>query len=555
MEMSYDDYKYVPGLKSYNQYIADYIEIVEQEKIRTCIWQKLLIKLVKKTFATEDLRIDNDQVEKYFSYQKYFPFQLIEWEKFCFVLHNCVFKINGLPRWPDLFIFGGRGLGKNGYISYEDFCLLTPTNGIRNYHIDICANSEDQARTSFEEIYDILEKSEHSKKLKRFFNWTKEEIVNIKTNSKLRARTNNPRGKDSLRTGKVDFDEIHEYENWKNINVFTTGLGKKPHPRRTYASTNGYVRDGVLDSLIEKSEMILKGEMKDNGFLPFICKLDDEKEVEDPKNWEKANPSLPYFPNLMEEILKEYEDYKMNPSINTDFMVKRMNIAKQQNVQAVAKIEDIKMTNREVPDLKKMSCVAGLDLMKRNDFLSASLLFKKDGMYYVISHTWVCKQSADWSRIRAPLQEWEAMNLLTIVDEVEINPRLAVDWLQEMSTIYRIEKVAADSYRYTLIREALESGGFTDVKMLRPSDIMRIATMVESIFLSHSVVWGNNPLLRWATNNTKMVPTVNNNYKFDKIEPKSRKNDPFMSFVHAFAIADEYLFETKELVFMDPITI
>lgn len=555
MEMNYDEYPYVPGLKNYNQYIADYIEIVEKEKVRTCIWQKLLVKLVKKTFATEELNLDSEQVDKYFTYQKYFPFQLFPWQKFCFILHNCVFKSNGLPRWPDLFLFGGRGLGKNGYISYEDFCLLTPTNGIKNYHIDICANSEDQARTSFEEIYDILEKSEHSKKLKRFFTWTKEEIVNIKTNSKLRARTNNPRGKDSLRTGKVDFDEVHEYENWKNINVFTGGLGKKPHPRRTYASTNGYVRDGVLDSLIEKSELILKGEMNDNGFLPFICKLDDEKEVDDPKNWEKANPSLPYFPNLMEEIIKEYEDYKLNPNINTDFMVKRMNIAKQQNVQAVAKIDDIKMTNRKVPDLKGMSCVAGLDLMKRNDFLSVSLLFKKDGIYYVISHTWVCKQSADWPRIRAPLQEWEAMKHLTIVDEVEINPKLAVDWLLEMSTIYSIVKVAADSYRYALIREALENGGFNDVKMLRPSDIMRVAAMIESLFLSHSIIWGDIPLLRWATNNTKMVPTVNNNYKFEKIEPKSRKNDPFMSFVHAYAIADEYLIEPSELVFIDPITI
>lgn len=33
------------------------------------------------------------------------------------------------------------------------------------------------------------------------------------------------------------FNEIHQYEDYKNINVFTTGLGKKKHPRRSYYTT------------------------------------------------------------------------------------------------------------------------------------------------------------------------------------------------------------------------------------------------------------------------------------------------------------------------------
>lgn len=551
--MNYEEYNYVEGCKNYNKYIAEYIEIVEQEKVKTCIEQKLLIKYVKKRFALEDLIIDEERIEKYFSYQKYFSYELFEWEKFLFVLHNCIFKINGSPRWPDLLILGGRGLGKNGYISFEDFCLLTPTNGIRNYHIDICATSEDQAKTSFDEIWDILEHSKYRKKLEKNFYWTKTEIRNRKTNSKLRYRTNNAKGKDSLRTGKVDFDEVHAYENWKNINVFTTGLGKKPHPRKTYATTNGEITDGVLDELLSKGEMILREEIPDNGFLPFICKLDNEDEVNDPSNFVKANPSLPYFQDLMEEVLKEWEDYKLNPSIHTDFMTKRMNIRKTSNVQAVAQIEDIKKTNKEVPDLKGCTCVAGLDLMKRNDFLSASLLFKQRGVYYVISHTWVCKKSADLPRIKPPLKEWEIKGLLTFVDDKEIDPHIAIDWILEQSIIYNIANIAVDSYRYSLVKEALKDGGFSDVKLLRPSDIMRVAPLIESYFISNSIIWGDNPLLRWATNNTKMIPKPNNNFMFDKIEPKSRKNDPFMATVHAFCIADDYLTDDMKIEFMEPI--
>ena len=315
-------------MMTYNKYIQEYLDIIDNEVFPVCKEQKLLSKFIKNIFETENLIIDDEKVEKYFSYQKYFPFDLFPWEKFCFVLHNCVFKENGLPRFPDLFILVGRGSGKNAYLGYEDFCLITPTNGIKNYDIDISANSEDQAKTTFMDIYNILEDPKHTKKMKKHFYWNKEEIINLKTKSRIKFRTNNPKGKDGLRSGKVDFDEIHAYQNWENINVFTTGLGKKDHPRRTYITTNGDVRDGPLDNLLEKAMLILNGEVEDNGFLPFICRLDDEDEVHNPENWAKANPSLPYRPSLMEQMKKEYADYKINPYVNSAFMTKRMNIPK-----------------------------------------------------------------------------------------------------------------------------------------------------------------------------------------------------------------------------------
>ena len=51
MMMNYEEYDYVEGCKNYNHYIAEYIDIVEQEKVKTCIEQKLLIKYVKKRLA------------------------------------------------------------------------------------------------------------------------------------------------------------------------------------------------------------------------------------------------------------------------------------------------------------------------------------------------------------------------------------------------------------------------------------------------------------------------------------------------------------------------
>jgi phage terminase large subunit-like protein len=547
-------------MMTYNKYIQEYLDIIDNEVFAVCKEQKLLARLIKKIFETENLIIDEEKIEKYFSYQKYFPFCLFPWEKFCFVLHNCVFKENGLPRFADLFILVGRGSGKNAYLGFEDFCLITPTHGIKNYDVDISANSEDQAKTTFMDIYNILEDPKNTKKMKKHFYWNKEEIINLKTKSRIKFRTNNPKGKDGLRSGKVDFDEIHAYQNWENINVFTTGLGKKDNPRRTYITTNGDVRDGPLDNLLEKAMLILNGEIEDNGFLPFICRLDDEEEVHDFNNWAKANPSLPYRPSLMEQMKKEYADYKVNPYVNSAFMTKRMNIPKGSKDIEVTSWDNILATNREIPDLSGASCTIGIDYTKVNDFLTVGLLFLKGGNYYWITHSWFCTNSRDKDRIKAPLEEWAEQGLLTIVNDIEVNPEVACEWIQDQLIKYNFLKLGVDNFRLALLSKELKNIGIetTDkeqVKIVRPSDIMKIVPVIDSLFNNQKIVWGDNPLMRWFTNNTKLTDKNLGNFVYDKIEPKSRKTDGFMAFVHAMIAAQDVLEDedNTELFFMPPI--
>lgn len=57
-----------------------------------------------------------------------------------------MYKKNGQLRFPVLLIYVGRGAGKNGFLGFEDFCLLTPVNGIKHYNIDIFAMSENRQK-------------------------------------------------------------------------------------------------------------------------------------------------------------------------------------------------------------------------------------------------------------------------------------------------------------------------------------------------------------------------------------------------------------------------
>ena len=505
------------------KYLDDYTKQVKSGQYRVCKEQIQLVNFIEKVFENEQVYVDNEQVEKYFALQKYFPYELFAWEKFCFILHNCTYSAPGVLRFPDLVCVVGRGAGKNGYLAFEDFALLTPVNGIRNYDIDICATSEEQASTTFNDIYEILENN--STKMQRHFKWNKTEITNIKTNSTIRYRTSNSKTKDGGRPGKVDFDEKHAYENYKLIDVFTTGLGKKAMPRRTTITTMGEVRDGPLDNELAAGLEVLNGDALDNGTLYFICRLDNEKEVYEQENWYKANPSLQYFPNLLREIQKEFEDWKRDKVNNSSFMTKRMNIPKGTEAHPVTSWENIKATNRPLPNLEGKPCVFGIDYTKTTDFLGIGLMFLINGEIVWKPFSWYCSQSADLGRIKFPYVQQPDLQR---VDGAEIPPEIVADWLRNQKEHYNIVGGALDNYRYTLLKEPLMQLGFecdrkgrNNLKLVRPSDKMLVAPLIASDFANRRIVWGDSALMRWY-----------------KIEPKSRKTDGFMAFVAAYTQLD-----------------
>jgi phage terminase large subunit-like protein len=543
--------------KKYSPHIQGFIDAVESGELMASKDVKALIAHVKHCFDTEDIYVDEEQADRYVSLARYFPFeQLFSWQDFVITLHDCTYwRDSGLPRWPDLFCMIGRGAGKDGTIALESVCLASPYNGIHAYDVDICANNEEQALRPVLDIVEAFDSSEKKKLLKKFFIWKKESVESLKTKAQIRGRTNNPKGKDGMRSGIVVFNEIHQYENYKNIDVFTTGLGKHPHPRRSYFTTNGDVREGPLDDLLDTSEGILFGGDADNGLLPFICRLDNKEEVHDPKNWVKANPSLPYLPSLQLEIEKEYRDWKKSPQRLPAFMTKRMNISDGSSEIQVTDYANIKATNRELPDLSGWTCVAGVDYTKLTDWASVCLHFKQGDQRFDISHSWMCSASKDIPRLKCPWEEWAANGRLTIVDDVEIHPEIITDYLDAMKSSYSIRAVAIDDFRFALLSRYLSALGFDkehkNLKLVRPSDIMRVAPVIDSCFANQWFTWGDAPELRWATNNTKLIRYGRKigqqsdqdlgNYVYGKIEAKSRKTDPFMALAAAMTCEDQII--------------
>lgn len=527
--------------------VEEYLRLVESDKPRACPEQHALAAYIRRVFQEEQLIVEEDRLAKYLSLDKYFPFDLFPWEKFIIALWLCTYKAPGRPRWKTLFCMVARGAGKDGFIAYVGFCMVSPYNPVPAYDVDICANDEEQATRPVKDAVDVLDTPKWMSKLKKFFYHTKELIQGRKNRGVIRGRTNNPKHRDGMRSGMIVFNEVHAYENYDNIKVYRTGMGKKGEPREGSFTSNGDVSDGPLDDFLERGLRILNGDEPDNGFLPFICRLPDESLVHDPENWYMANPSLQYSPTLYQETMDEYLDWKERPEEHGDFLTKRMNLRKGFKEIAVTDYAKVKATNKDLPDLGGWSCTVGLDYAELSDWAAVNLHFRRGSQRYDINHAWVCLQSKTLHRVKAPFRDWADADNVTLVDDVSISPDLLAAYIQEMGRIYDIKMLALDNFRWTLVSESLRKIGFdasdrTRVKLVRPSDIMQVEPVIQECFDRGYFTWGDVPHLRWAVNNTKRIRSSKKqgsdtgNYYYGKIEGKSRKTDPFMALVASMVI-------------------
>lgn len=520
----------------------------------------LMENIVKPTLRRNDVFFDEDTYRKCLIYceNNYYP--LFPYQKFIYAF--IFMYVNDSPLFSTIIILMGRGNGKDGaFMPLVNF-MQTPLYGVKNYNIDIVANNEEQAKDSFNVVYDMLH---DNPKFKGKFIVTKESIVNLKTNARLRYNTSNAKTKDGKKGGLILFNEYHAYETYDQINVFTSQLGKIKHARTIIITTNGYTRGGPLDDLLRLCRDILKTGENELGYFPFLCCLNKKDEVDDESKWILPNPSLPFMPVLKNQIKQEYLEMKKLPSKRSEFMTKRMNMPDEKEENEMTSWENIlrcsysdinEKTPIHTPILENMACIIGIDYADVRDFASAGLLFKIDGKYIWRQHSWICKNNKFFESIKFPMNNCgqPEFNDFEIGDWSSIPITEIVMWCIEQMQFYEVKRIVMDTYRFTLFREVFETFGlqqetkdnpFGMIRMIRRSNSIYalIAPLIEQSFEDGNINYGPSSIMRWYTRNTGVVVDKMGNTSFVKIEPKLRKNDGFMAFVHAMS-AEKELNET-----------
>lgn len=463
----------------------------------------------------------------------YSEIKLLDWQHFVVgSLYGWVHKDTRLRRFKEGLIFIGRKNGKTTLLSGLSLYGASKDgeNGARVFQL---ANSKAQAKDMFDECKAMVEKSPV---LNKHFERTLNEIRYMDTYSKIVPLASDSEKLDGKNASLSAFDEIHEYKNYKLINVMKNSTGSRKQPLMLYITTAGYQLDGPLVDYYEHAENVLNGVIDSERSFYFMAELDKGDDIEDPNNWVKANPSLGLTLNL-KTMIEEWNERKHIPAERADFITKRLNIFVQSDEQSFIDFEVLKRNNKEIDiaTLEGQSCIGSFDLSQTEDFTSACLEFPitETGEIFVLSHSWIPRKKVIADNEKINYQQFSDEGLLTIVPDEYIKFEYVFDWFLEMREKYNIQKLNYDPHNAFHLVKALEAQGFA-TEAVRQGHITLSQPLkhLKEMFLDGRVIFNNNKLLRWYINNVKLVQDRNNNWMPSK-QNRYRKIDGFAALLNA----------------------
>lgn len=530
--------------------------------------RKMLIEnIVIPTLKRTDIDFDREMYYKCIHFVERWYYPLFPYQKFVYAF---VFMYKSdIPIFRTFIILEGRGNGKDGFIIPLLHFFTTQYYGIKNYNIDIVATSEDQAIDSYNVAYDVLKSNKDI--MKKYFYWNKEYFINNITKARFRYNTSNASTKDGKKSGAILFNEYHAYLTDKSIRPYQGGLGKIKHGRMFIITSNGDVRDGPLDELLNICNYVLETGDNQLRYFPFLCKINSKDDVDNPELWEQANPSLPFLPELQDAIMADWLEQKLRPSKRSEFLCKRMNLPVEREENAVtswdnilkASYKDVKrMIPRDYIKKSKQPAVIGIDFASLNDFAAVGILTKVGDEYQFRQKTFICSKSKFFKDIKFPFEDagQPGFEDFVVVDTPVIDEEMFVNFVfSYFSQDYDIKKIILDSYRYKLIKKTFEENDISEETKDNPNGILRmirypasiaaiIGPRLEILFETGKINIGNSAIMRWSIRNTCLKQKKDGNMYFEKVEPKLRKNDPFMALVCALSGAD-LLEESVEYVY------
>jgi phage terminase large subunit-like protein len=461
----------------------------------------------------------------------YQRFELQPWQHFIIgSLYGWVHKETGLRRYKEALVFLGRKNGKStlasGLANYG-----CSKDGEKGADVYLLANSMKQARVVFDECTKMIKSSPL---LAKHFRPLRDVIHFDQTFSKIEPQASDSEKLDGLNAHLAIFDELHEYKNYKLVNVIKNSTAARQQPLILYITTAGYQLDGVLMDYYEKGKDILDGVITDDRAFYFMAELDEEDDIEDPGNWVKANPNLGISIDL-ETMIEEWETRKHIPAERNDFITKRLNLFVQSDEQSFIDFEIIKRNDGVInlAELEGMNCVGGFDLSQTEDFTSACLEFIRDDQVIVLSHSFIPDRKVRLDNEKLPFIEWQKQGLLTICPGDYVDYQYVLDWFVEQSKLYQIDLITYDpANAYRLVEDLKVKGFKTEVVRQGALTLSPAMKDVKELLLDGKVIFNQNKLFRWYLNNVKLVEDRNGNWLPTK-QNRYRKIDGFAAWLNA----------------------
>lgn len=471
----------------------------------------------------------------------YSRMELLPWQHFIEAnMYGWVSRKTGYRRFREAIIIVGQGNGKSTMIAGNAAYGLTK-DGERGAEIYCLANSREQARIIFGECSAQVQ---GSKILAKHVKVTRDGMYY--GNSKFEPLASDSKNLDGRNVHIGVFDEIHEFRDYKLINVIKGKLKKRKQPLIIYITTLGTVIDGplmdfyVLGGQILDNTGAIAQRAADRTFV-YIDEIDEDDDPSDSSCWGKANPSLGALLDI-EDLKDEWERVRTIPAERSNFINKQLNVFTMVDELSFLDIKTIRKNNREY-DIEKLRgelCYGGFDLAETEDFTSACLEFPLAGNdFFLLEHSWVPEKKVQLDHEKLDWQTLVDSGWLTIVPGEYVDYNLVYQWFCDMRKLYRIDSIGYDPAKAFMLVQKMKETGFI-MNDVRQGELTLTAPMdnLKERFLDGNIIHNNNRMFNWYLGNVKLTKRSANATYLPTRQSKYRKIDGFAAFLDAHT---EYL--------------
>lgn len=360
------------------------------------------------------------------------------------------------------------------------------------------------------------------------------------TGSWYRALSGEHAGKEGLNAHGLVVDELHVWRGDKTWNALKYAGRARRQPLRFVITTAGDDKLSVCYQQHEYSQMILKGEVTDTRFFPYIRAAGPEDDWKAPETWRKANPSLGVTINEA-EFAADVAEAEKTPSTQAAF--KRYSL----DIWAVSTNPWLKPERWQacglkygLEDLVGMECCGGLDLAKTQDMVAFVLCFRAGEEFRLWPWFWLPEDAAEDKDKPEQYRVWRDQGLLEVTAGPVTDYGAIKRRLVEIRDQTRFSEYAFDPWNAEATTQELEvEANLKRVQFDQTGRNFNEPTKeFERLVIAGKMRHPNHPILNWQAGNVQVKTDSNGNIK--PVKPPhgdQRKIDGMVAAIMAFALA------------------
>lgn len=543
------------------------VRISEYEDYISCERHKYACKRLLNDFKKEGLNVltnpfnyywneeEANKIVRWFGYLKHKKgilagqfIHLTIWQKFCLCqIYGWRDKETNYKRFNKSFIEVARKQAKSqmeaGVILYEIATQSTRNGEI--YEAYCAGTKREQSEVIFNECKNLLNGSPLASK----FNITKKIIEHIKTTSYLKALCKEDgKNGDGTNPAILVLDEYHQH---KTTEFYDLGLGSNTKENLLMIITTAgmdltypcYTQEYKYCSEIVNPNI----DVENDNYFVDICELDKDDDIDNMRNWWKANPLRMSYKQGVKKIKDEYKIAKQIPEKMISFLTKCLNKWVQAKENGYMDMEKWKACEvKKIPyELKNRVCFIGGDMSAKIDLTSLAFVIpiSNNGVkkYVIFSHSFIPSSEKLMERVlkdKVPYDAWERRGYITITNTPIVDQNVVIQYAIDFCKKYNweIDTWCFDPANATKIMLDISDMGYNVTELFQSHNKLNESTVAlrEEVYMGN-VIYLYNPVLNFAMSNA-VIKQNNGLIKIDK-DANKKKIDPVDALICGFKMA------------------